>query len=191
MKTRDIDIRMSLHSILSEEFSDDPNTLIIDELGLCQGDARVDVAVINGAIHGYEIKSESDTLERLPNQIDIYNKILDNITIITGQCHIDRILKMTPPWWGVQQAEMSDTKTIILSTIRNGKQNPDIDPHSLVQLLWRDEALELLKVYGAERGFISKPRRDIWNRLVDCVPLEELKFHVRNQLKKRKNWRSV
>ena len=35
-----------------------PGTLIVEELGLCEGAVRIDVAAINGSIHGYEIKSD-------------------------------------------------------------------------------------------------------------------------------------
>lgn len=98
MKTRDIDIRNVLHRELDQDFAHDLNTLILDELGLCQGEARVDVAVINGSIHGYKIKSERDTLERLPNQVDIYNKVLDTVTVITASRHIDGVLDVTPQW---------------------------------------------------------------------------------------------
>ena len=47
----------------------EPNTVFLEELGLCQGDARVDYAVINGAMNGYEIKSDRDKLVRLPHRL--------------------------------------------------------------------------------------------------------------------------
>ncbi|KNY24774.1 sce7726 family protein [Pseudobacteroides cellulosolvens] len=189
MKTRDIDIRAQLHLNLKHEHAGEHDTLIIDELGLCQGDARIDVAVVNGSIHGFEIKSESDTLERLPGQIDIYNKVLDSITIITGKCHNEGILKLIPEWWGIVIAEKINDDEVSFLVSRQSNPNPQIDPYSVVQLLWRDEALELLRRFELEKGYISKPRNKIWEKLVESFSLEELKYHVREQLKLRKNWR--
>ena len=79
---KDIDIRQVLLKKLSAEYRYDPDTIIIEELGLCQGEARIDLALVNGFIHGYEIKSERDTLERLPSQIEIYCRTLDTVTIV-------------------------------------------------------------------------------------------------------------
>lgn len=189
MKICDIDIRISLKHNLNQQFIDDPNTLILDELGLCQGVARIDMAVVNGALHGYEIKSEKDNLDRLPGQISIYNKVLDEVTIITGKCHLEKILKITPEWWGIQIAEMDDEKNVILNSIRDTKINPDIDSYSIAQLLWRDEALDLLRRFELEKGFVSKPRQKIWEKLSQSLPLDDLKYYIREQIKSRQNWR--
>src|SRR5688572_30584359 len=99
---RDRDIRTSLHQQLERahrHYADE--TLFIDELGLCQGNARIDLAVVNGSLSGYEIKSECDTLQRLPHQIEVYSRALDYITIVASETHIDKIIVLIPEWWGV------------------------------------------------------------------------------------------
>ena len=72
---KDQDIRSVLNQKLEKKYRD-ADTIIINELGLLQGLCRVDVAVINGIIHGYEIKSEADTLERLPLQAKLWINLL-------------------------------------------------------------------------------------------------------------------
>jgi hypothetical protein len=52
--------------------------------GLDHGQVFVDVAVINGEIHGYELKSERDTLERLPRQVEVYSAVLGRATLVVG-----------------------------------------------------------------------------------------------------------
>jgi hypothetical protein len=52
----DSDVRMLLINELEACYGDDPNTRIINELGIDFGASRVDVAVVKGIIHGYEIK---------------------------------------------------------------------------------------------------------------------------------------
>ena len=69
-QTNDVEIRLALHSKL-KPYRTAPNTIVVDELGLSHAKARIDVAVINGCVHGYEIKSSLDTLNRLPAQLEL------------------------------------------------------------------------------------------------------------------------
>jgi hypothetical protein len=75
-------LRMSLHRRLVVKYQNEADTVLIDELGLCQGSARVDLAVVNGQFHGYEIKSERDSLRRLGAQADLYSRVFDRVTLI-------------------------------------------------------------------------------------------------------------
>src|SRR5579859_6616820 len=97
---RDIDIRQTLMNEMCRLHQGDSETLIVEELGLCQGIARVDLAVVNGSLHGYEIKSERDTLARLPGQTDIYNRALDFVTLVIAPIHSEKIGNIVPSWWG-------------------------------------------------------------------------------------------
>lgn len=189
MKTRDIDIRASLHSVLRKEHKNEPDTLILDELGLCQGDARIDVAVVNGAINGYEIKSESDTLERLPRQTDAYNRVFDTVTILTASRFIEGIEDIIPEWWGITKAEMDADGIVHFFPYRTPHQNPSIDPIALAQLLWREEALSVLKERGLHKGLLSKPRQVLWSALAEQLELRDLQDEVRKRLKARSRWR--
>lgn len=189
MKTRDIDIRASLHSVLRKEHKHDPDILILDELGLCQGDARIDVAVVNGAINGYEIKSESDTLERLPRQTDTYNRVFDTVTILTASRFIEGIEDIIPEWWGITKAEMESDGVVHFFPYRPPQQNPSIDPFALAQFLWREEALSILKERGLHKGLLSKSRQVLWNALAEQLELKDLQDEVRKKLKARSRWR--
>lgn len=189
IKTRDIDIRTSLHILLRKEHQSDCDTLILDELGLCQGDARIDVAVVNGAINGYEIKSESDTLERLPKQCDTYNRVFDKVTILTAARFIDDIQDIIPEWWGITKAERENDGMVHFFSYRLPQQNPSVDPLAIAQLLWRDEALSLLKERGLQKGLLSKPRQVLWSALAEFLELSDLQAEVRKKLKARPRWR--
>ena len=46
--------------------------------------AVFDIAVINCSIHGYEIKSDLDTLMRLPQQLEFYAMTLQKLTLVVG-----------------------------------------------------------------------------------------------------------
>ncbi|MFF2885571.1 sce7726 family protein [Paenibacillus sp. NPDC057967] len=189
MKTRDIDIRSVLMTKLSREHSNEEDVLILDELGVCQGEARIDVAVINGAMNGYEIKSESDTLERLPRQTEAYNRVFDTVTLVVSEKYIEDVREKIPPWWGILRVKANARGNIILYRERRANKNKMIDPYAIAQLLWRDEAIELLKKRGLHKGLMSKPREYIWKALAENVPKKELQYEVRCVLKSRKSWR--
>ncbi|AQS57407.1 hypothetical protein B0W44_05185 [Novibacillus thermophilus] len=189
VKSRDVDIRKGLHYTLLKDHKNDPDTLVLDEMTICQGDARIDVAVINGKINGFEIKSESDTLERLPRQVDLYNMVFDTVTIVTGPRYIDGILDLIPDWWGIIKTEMDSDRQVYFYTIREAQNNYNSDPLAIAQLLWRNEALEILKEKGLHKGLLSKPRRVLWQALAEKLSIDELKDEVRKKLKNRSNWR--
>ncbi|KGE17554.1 sce7726 family protein [Paenibacillus wynnii] len=190
MKTKDIDIRTSLHRRLKAEHATEiADTLILDELALCQGDARIDVAVVNGAINGYEIKSESDTLGRLPRQCEAYSKVFDTVTVLTASKYVEGIINLVPDWWGLTRAEMEEDGVVHFFSIREPQKNPCIDSLALAQLLWRDEAIIILKERGLQKGLLSKPRKVLWEALAENLSLVDLQYEVRKTLKSRTNWR--
>ncbi len=187
---KDIDIRKALLKKLEKKSCLDEGTLIIEELGLCCGEVRVDLAVVNGYIHGYEIKSEQDTLKRLPNQLKIYCRTLESITFVVNYDHLENVKRMIPSWCGILQANNNEGR-VELVQIRRSLRNPSLDPTSIVQLLWRDEALEILRERHLHQGIVSKPRAVLWNRLVECLSIDELCSVIRFKLKTRQGWRVV
>lgn len=185
---RDFDIRRVLCARLREKHQDHLETLIIEELGLCQGRARVDVAVVNGSLHGYEIKSECDTLQRLKRQREIYNSSLDAVTIVAARRHVESISHLVPVWWGIVAVACNDG-TVTLTDVRDAGKNPDVDASAIVQLLWREEAMTLLAELGLSEGLSGKPRRVLWARLVEKVSHGDLAARIRQTLRDRSAWR--
>ncbi len=162
----------------------------VEELGLCQGIARVDLAVVNGSVHGYEIKSERDTLTRLPSQTEVYSQALEFVTIIAAPHHLAQIEMIVPTWWGVWSATPVGA-TVGLNVLREALPNPSLAPLALVQFLWRDEAMEILAEYKLAVGLYGKSRHHLWQRLATSFTVEELGDFVRSRLKKRgEDWRA-
>ncbi|HDR7493053.1 TPA: sce7726 family protein [Bacillus cereus] len=187
-KLKDYHVREELFKYLEEQYVNCSDTIIINELGICQGQSRVDVAVVNGIMHGYEIKSESDTLERLPRQIEYYNKVFDRVTIVVAVDYLEHVKKMVPKWWGIISVRNRHGETK-LKKLRQGRANKKIDPFAVSQFLWKDEALEILKEKGLQRGYLSKPKRVILEHLAETIEINELKDLVNLQLKQREGWR--
>lgn len=186
---RDRDIRSALHSTELRPFAEDGHSLVLDEMGICAGDFRVDIAVVNGALHGYEIKSDRDTLGRLPAQADAYSRVFDTMTLVVGAAHAVRAIEIVPAWWSILLASpVVDGAS--LECIRPGGVNPGQDPHAVAQLLWREEAVALLRARGFPPRSLRGSRKLMWRTLADLLPLQELAAEVRQILKLRQGWRS-
>ena len=188
---KDTDIRTALKTKVLKRYLSDTNSLIIDELGINNGSSRVDVALVNGIIHGFEIKSDSDSLTRLPAQISAFSSALDRVTLLVGYKLAGAALKMIPDWWGVKLAEQKSTGEIKLTEARSPRNNPQPNKRSIVKLLWRSEALELLEEIDSAKGIKSKPRQYIYDKLANVAELDVLRTRVRFQLKNRTEWRVV
>ena len=173
-----------IRSTLRARVSDDLGAVVLDELGICRGQVRVDVAVVNGVLHGYEIKSDRDNLRRLNGQIDLYSKVLDRATLVVGQRHVAGAVAVLPMWWAILRVDATPQGTR-LRAIRRGRKNPGQDPRALVELLWLEDSLELLESRGADRGVRGKPRRLVWDRVCEHFNVEEIAEAVRKRLKAR------
>ena len=177
-------IRASLREHLDAQHSGKPDTVIIDELGICQGRTRVDVAVVNGLLHGYEIKSDHDSLLRLAEQAVRYGKVFDRATLVIGTRHEVTAPSLVPDWWAVMRVAVHAGK-LRFRTLRRGRKNPAQDPRALVELLWLSDAIELLEQRNAARGLRGKPRRLVWDRICEELSPAEISAEVRKQLKAR------
>ena len=67
----DAEIRPALRERLIRRHANEADTVLIEELGLRRGKVRVDLTVVNGSLHGFEIKSDRDSLRRLAAQVDL------------------------------------------------------------------------------------------------------------------------
>ena len=181
---RDSAIRAALRAKLQKEREQEPEAVVIEELGLCRGQVRLDVALVNGLLHGYEIKSDRDSLRRLHRQVDIYGKVLDCATLVVGDRFLTAAPGIVPPWWGVSHAEVTRNR-IKLRTVRRPRRNRHRDPRYLVEMLWSEHAMEILEQRDAARGVRHKSRRLIWDRVCERFSLEEIADAVRAGLKAR------
>lgn len=157
-------------------------------MGICAGRRRIDVAVINGEISGWEIKSDEDTLTRLAGQVDAYGRVLDRATLVTTPRWEERARQRIPDWWGITVVEETPVAILVHERRQSRDNSRCLDPMSLVQLLWREEALDELRQRGQARGLSAKARHYIWERLAEIVFLDELRALVRVRLKARPAW---
>lgn len=186
---RDADIRPALINFLSAEASTEDDLDCIEELGICGGESRVDFAVLSNSIHGYEIKGETDSLVRLGTQIEYYSRALGFVTAVVAEKHCTRLIERAPEWWGILVVR-EDSRSVIVTRLRNSSPNPAMDSYAIAQFLWRDEALDLLTREGLDWGIRTKPRKCLWERMSDSFELDALTRMVSSTLRQRQAWRT-
>jgi hypothetical protein len=177
----DREVRDLLKRHLAEAHCGD-DTIVLDELGLCQGDVRIDVASVNGELAGYEIKSPADSLARWPKQCRIYSKVVDRAWLVATEKALESA--QAPGWWGVIRIVQTPDQ-LGLRVIRPAQRNPKPHAYSIARLLWRDEAIQALDELGLARGVRSKRRAEAWRRLAESAPLDHVRAAVRAALKVR------
>jgi hypothetical protein len=121
---------------------------IVEEMWLPPTQERADIALINGSLSGYEIKSGRDRLSRLPRQITAYDRIFDECALVVHERHLSNALMMLPDWWGVHVAASSESNAI--HTVRGCARNPKISPDAQIRLLWRSELESALLQLGVD-----------------------------------------
>ncbi len=186
----DAHIRAATKQALFLEHRGDAETVIFEELGIQHGLSRIDLAVVNGELHGFELKSDQDTLARLSEQADAYARVFDRVTLVVGERHLRHAVEVVPDWWGIRVARAESDK-LHFSDLKVAINNPSVDPISIATLLWRDEALLFLEELGDAMGMHSKCRSEIYSKLVEKVNLNHLRDRVRRCLRERANWRSA
>ena len=177
-------IRDALRGTLISRRSDVKSPLVLEELGICRGQVRVDLAVVNDLFHGYEIKSDRDNLRRLVRQVAFYSNVFDRATLVIGDRALADAADCLPGWWGITRFAI-EGGSIVFRPIRHTRPNPSRVPRALVEFLWRDEVLTLLKARDLDVGVRSKPRRELWDRMCSYFDLDDIADAVKAQLMAR------
>ncbi|MDR6942730.1 sce7726 family protein [Mucilaginibacter pocheonensis] len=186
---RDFDIRQILKKTKLYHFSQDGSSKIIDEFSFPSTNSRIDIAVINCSLHGYEIKSSIDTLKRLPNQLIGYSKVLDYLHIVTEHKHAKHIEQILPDWVGLTICEEVNGQINFID-IQSAIKNPHKQAFHIAKLLWRDELLEVLSENQIK--FRKKDRNWLLCEVIAAnLEIELISDIVRNKLKKRIDWKLI
>lgn len=129
----DAEIRESFHRKKLRRHRESPDTLVVDELGLHHGASRADIAVVNGSLMGYEIKSDEDVLTRLPGQVRAYNAVFDRVSIITCARHLPGVRRLVPRWWGITTCSRGPKGAVRFTSKRASRPNPKVEPLSVAR----------------------------------------------------------
>lgn len=168
--------------MVRREFPDD--SVFLEEMVVPVQDTRIDLAVVNGSLHGFEIKSDVDTLRRLPSQRDSYNALFDQITLVAASRHVKTASAIIPGWWGVAIASRTGRR-VDIEWARTPSDNPEPDSATVVKLLRRNEIERIV----VEVGLCSVARKyymyELNSMLATNMSTDFVRSVVRSAVKQR------
>lgn len=146
------------------------------------GKVRADMlAVLPDSLLGIEIKSHSDSYERLKTQIRGYDAFCDLNFLCVGSIHV-RAAEHVPPYWGILAMTVRDG--VRFEVLREPSENPNCKLMRQVELLWRSELAAILKARGLPR-YEGKSKKSICAKLCEKLPPEVLRPLVCDRLFER------
>src|SRR5690242_7488403 len=74
---------------------------LVEEMEVCSGRARIDLAVIGDRLIGIEIKGPQDSVTRLPDQAKAYSQCFDQVVLVVHESLAEKARPLIPYWWGL------------------------------------------------------------------------------------------
>lgn len=180
---RDPDIRAAILASLAGA-----SGLVLEELNVGLYHARIDVAHLTPEQWtGYEIKSDTDTCRRLPEQARWYGLVFDRLVAVIAERHLAEVQSVVPEWWGIVLAR-PDGGGVRLETVRGAGRNPAVNPEWVAHMLWRPEMQEVVLQIGLRRSLRYRSRNVMVKAIVDALPLPELRREVTERISRRTDW---
>ena len=149
----------------------------VDELPT--GSTRADVVHITAHfMHGYEVKGDHDTLQRVPNQLRCYAAVYDFVTFVVTEKHLPKLLPLLPDWVGVLVATED-----CLRPHRPAAYNATVERAPIAALLLLEEVKQFLLALGLT-GVSALRSRDIAHllRTNNRISVALLAQYVRDRL---------
>jgi hypothetical protein len=154
----------------------------VEEFWLPVSGRRADLVVLGRYMDGFEIKTERDTLRRLPAQAAAYEQLFDRCSAVVAARHLAPVEALLPDWWGL--STISVNGEVSFTSHRRPRVNGRVDPELLVRLLWKEEALAALRGITGEAP-PKMSRTAVWASLLDNSSPTQIRRLVRQALIRR------
>jgi hypothetical protein len=146
-KLKDKEIRHALLANLGRRANLPRATL--EEVHVCNGNAIADVVAVYKAMHCYEIKGETDSINRVVRQSQFYDQAFPLISLVTTTNHIRRAEIIVPKHWGIVLANSSPNASVTFKHVRGAIRNPSYHPEIALLSLWRSELIKFPNLSNA------------------------------------------
>lgn len=122
------------------------------------GRSKADCVILNGSSTCYEIKSDFDNLDRLPEQLSYYKRIFDKTYVVVGKSHLNKVLNLCCDDVGI--IELTPRKSLRVIREANTSKDP-VDVPILMRSLRVDEYKEITSKVSGES--IEYPNTEIFS----------------------------
>ncbi len=145
----------------------------IEEVRCCRGYVRADYLVSSkDSLAIIEVKSDCDSLRRFDEQVRVYSSIADRVILVVGWVWAVHALRAVPWWWEVWLAERPPMEETRFIPLRDGANNPGVEPSALASMLPSDEVRRLARDTGVSiAGSRHRQLRELIATRVSCTDL--------------------
>jgi hypothetical protein len=185
---RDRDVRTALASTIAAKLRGSDHVLVPEVEIRWSIPARIDALLVNDRISGFEIKSDVDSLARLPRQVEAYGAVVERAHLVVGLRHQMAATTVVPDWWGILTATWNDNN-VSIRQVRRGRLNPDVNPLAVTSFLSRADLTAALRQVG-EQQLSSKPVDTLRTLLLGRVGPQGTLALARSSMLARVDWRN-
>lgn len=146
--------------------------------------SRVDALLVWDGLTGFEIKSDRDSLARLPMQIKYYTRYCDSNYIVVGSKYLERVQEEVPENWGIIHAYRQEDGTVKLEFLREAIRAPRNRLRTQLKLLWRAELIAIVKKHGLG-GVSTRNKAELSALLYQNLSEQELRREICETLMER------
>jgi hypothetical protein len=177
---RDVDLRQGLTLTVRDQHGDRPHVLVPEVDIRWTVPARMDALLVSDRLVGFEIKSDVDSLRRLPRQVQAYGAVVERAHLLVGERPHYAATEILPDWWGVWSATWDVTgTTVALRRVRAGRLNPNLNLLAVTTLLTRRDLTNILQAEGPQK-LAARSVDDLRATLVCTISRTALLRHARS-----------
>lgn len=179
LSERDIKLAVIAHLERTSALQDG---VVINELPVANWSRRADLAVANGKLQAFEIKSDFDSLRRLDGQIALFATRFDKVVLVTTNRFISSALERLPAFVEIWEASRQGQE-VRLRVVRRGQTREIKSRHILSSYLQKSEIASFIRSTG--NVVPQNASRDEMEKILETLPVSKLRLYVLSRLKQR------
>jgi hypothetical protein len=152
---KELDIKAKILTRLRRDRVINKHTILTSEFSVGSSNLRADLALLSTEFIGIEIKSEFDSLRRLPNQLSNYCRLFDRVILVVAEKHLPSLSTMELSGADIWQIRRDGSLQFVASASSHTRQ---IEKISLISLLTKREIkkikLQLAQISSDEKKTI-------------------------------------
>ncbi|EHR2382131.1 sce7726 family protein [Salmonella enterica subsp. enterica serovar Newport] len=158
------------------------NATIVNEMVVANWSRRADLAVANGHLQAFEIKSDFDSLKRLDGQLETFTSRFEKVTVVCAPKFTYEISKKVTSDVGVIEY-LNTNKGIRFKIVQRGRTAVLGNKKVYINFLLKKE-LQLLLIENGKK-FLFESGREALERIAEQIPLSRIRPFVLEAIKKR------
>lgn len=155
---------------------------IINEMVVANWSRRADLAIANGSLQAFEIKSDFDSLKRLDGQLKIFKSSFEKVTIVCAPKFTCEVSKRVSSDVGVVEFQ-SNNNGVRFKVIQKGRICSRLNKVVYLGFLLKSELKDLLNQHGIT--FSNELHRDYLEVLASKLSLTKIREFVITSIKNR------